>query len=251
MQDNPSRLLIVEDDPELRESFSDSLAKDFAISFAEDALSCLQVARRESVSAILLDLDLNQSAGDSFSVLDILSETPDLMDVPVVVLASASGARLETECQRRGARRFLTKPVSQRAILDALNSALVTRPSRTRVLVVDDDPDVCRAIQRVLRNRAYDVSTAQDGATALMIARKRPPEVVLLDLGLPGAGGHSVLQRMKASPELSGIPVIVMTGQSPAEHRRTCYAEGAFGFITKPASTAEILAALEEARCAI
>src|SRR3954470_14333274 len=77
-----------------------------------------------------------------------------------------------------------------------------------RVLVVDDEPPIVRMVAANLRMRGYEVVTASTGETALAAAEATPPDVVILDLGLPGISGLEVLERLRA---WSAVPVIVLT----------------------------------------
>lgn len=85
-----------------------------------------------------------------------------------------------------------------------------------RILVVEDDPSVRGLLQTLLSAEGYDVATASDGLAGLVKATSSPPELVLLDLMMPDLGGVRVLEEMRDDPELSDIPVIVVTGKVDA-----------------------------------
>jgi DNA-binding response OmpR family regulator len=87
--------------------------------------------------------------------------------------------------------------------------------SRYKVLVVEDDEDLRRALTLRVTSLGYEVVSAQDGISAVSVARTERPDVVLLDLGLPGGDGISVLERYANMATLSGIPVVVLTGRDP------------------------------------
>ncbi|MGN6110189.1 MAG: response regulator [Kofleriaceae bacterium] len=80
-----------------------------------------------------------------------------------------------------------------------------------RVLVIDDEPDVVRLIQKILTGRAHVVQTARDGATALGLIRHEPPDVILCDSDLPKIDGAEVCRRIKTDPATRNIPVVMMT----------------------------------------
>jgi DNA-binding response OmpR family regulator len=79
-------------------------------------------------------------------------------------------------------------------------------------MIADDDPRLRLALDIRLRANHYKTLSAGDGHSALALAQRERPDLILLDLGLPGASGTSVLERMRASPSLAPIPVIVLTG---------------------------------------
>ncbi len=88
--------------------------------------------------------------------------------------------------------------------------------SATRVLVVEDDPSVRGLLQTLLSAEGYDVVTASDGLAGLVKATATHPSLVLLDLMMPDLGGVRVLEELREDPELSDIPVIVVTGKVDA-----------------------------------
>ena len=85
-----------------------------------------------------------------------------------------------------------------------------------KILVVEDDPSVRGLLQTLLSAEGYDVVTASDGLAGLVKATSSPPALVLLDLMMPDLGGVRVLEEMRDDPELSEIPVIVVTGKVDA-----------------------------------
>jgi two-component system KDP operon response regulator KdpE len=110
-----------------------------------------------------------------------------------------------------------------------------------RVLIVEDQPQMTRALDINLKARKYEVATAPDGATALKLASRNPPDAVLLDLGLPGLSGLDVIQGLRG---WTSLPIIVLSGRShPAEKVATLDA-GADDYLTKPFSMEELLARL-------
>ncbi len=109
-----------------------------------------------------------------------------------------------------------------------------------RVLVVEDDPSVRGLLNTLLSAEGYAVTTASDGLGGLVKATSSPPALVLLDLMMPDLGGVRVLQEMQDDPDLSGIPVIVVTGQVDALHAMRA-SVGEDNVFLKPFSVAELL----------
>ncbi|MBC9225325.1 response regulator [Aeromicrobium sp. 636] len=109
----------------------------------------------------------------------------------------------------------------------------------TFVLVVDDDPAICRTLAINLRARDYEVETAGDGRSALQIVHERLPDVVLLDLGLPDIDGIGVLTQLRA---FSAVPVIVVSARSEPDDKVEALDLGADDFVTKPFSLEELFA---------
>jgi DNA-binding response OmpR family regulator len=104
------------------------------------------------------------------------------------------------------------------------------------VLIVEDEADIRSFIARVLELEGYQVLEAPDGAAAMDIIRGNKVALVLLDLRLPGPDGWSILREMKRNPELSGIPVVVLTAIAEAMQRRRTLRMGAASYLVKPLS---------------
>jgi CheY-like chemotaxis protein/anti-sigma regulatory factor (Ser/Thr protein kinase) len=104
-------------------------------------------------------------------------------------------------------------------------------PSRGTVLVIDDDPNACDLMMRSLAKEGFRVLVAGNGQDGLKMARENRPNVITLDVLMPGMDGWAVIRALKADPELSSIPVIMIT---MADDRSLGYALGASDYITKP-----------------
>jgi len=109
----------------------------------------------------------------------------------------------------------------------------------TRVLVVEDDPQLVRALVINLQARHYGVDAAPDGSTALRLAAARQPDVVLLDLGLPDMDGVDVTRRLR---EWSAVPIIVVSARGKEQDKVVALDAGADDYLTKPFGVAELLA---------
>lgn len=114
-----------------------------------------------------------------------------------------------------------------------------------KVLVIDDDPIARQILNAVLKKRGVEVLMAADAMSALTLAQKHRPDLIILDLGLPAGGGYSVLKRLQMFPALSTIPVLVISGLDRAENEPLAMAAGAAGYIEKPATPEQLTAAVE------
>jgi two-component system, OmpR family, KDP operon response regulator KdpE len=112
------------------------------------------------------------------------------------------------------------------------------------VLIVEDEPALLRALRIDLRARGYEVLTAASGRDALDQARRRPPDAVLLDLGLPDTDGTQVIGQLRG---WSAAPVIVLSGRAGAQDKIGALDAGADDYVTKPFSMDELVARLRAA----
>ncbi|NDZ78025.1 MULTISPECIES: response regulator [unclassified Streptomyces] len=114
----------------------------------------------------------------------------------------------------------------------------------TRVLVVEDDPQIVRALVINLKARKYEVDAAPDGATALRLAAARHPDVVLLDLGLPDMDGVEVIKGLRG---WTRVPVLVLSARHTSDEKVEALDAGADDYVTKPFGMDELLARLRAA----
>jgi two-component system KDP operon response regulator KdpE len=108
-----------------------------------------------------------------------------------------------------------------------------------RVLVVDDDAQILRAVRTGLQARGYEVTTAPNGETALDRLATEPMDLVILDLSLPGIDGHEVIRRLRAFSE---VPVLVLSVRESHDEKIAALDAGADDYVTKPFSIGELLA---------
>jgi len=113
--------------------------------------------------------------------------------------------------------------------------------SRPRILVVDDEPQILRALQTTLRGAGYDVETAGTGAVALTKAAMQPPEAVILDLVLPDKSGVEVCRELR---QWTAVPVLVLSAVGEERDKVAALDAGADDYVTKPFGIDELLARL-------
>jgi two-component system, OmpR family, KDP operon response regulator KdpE len=109
----------------------------------------------------------------------------------------------------------------------------------TRVLVVDDEPQIARALQINLRARRYEVHVAGNGTAALKVAAQHPPDVVILDLGLPDLDGIEVIRGLRG---WTAAPILVLSGRTDSTDKVEALDAGADDYVTKPFGIDELLA---------
>jgi CheY-like chemotaxis protein len=115
-----------------------------------------------------------------------------------------------------------------------------------KILIVDDDHDIRNLIAERLRTEGYETVFAADAMAAVSVARTERPEVIVLDLGLPGGTGFVVMERLKNFPALAHIPVVVVSARDPIASREAAQAAGAHAFFGKPIDHAALLQAIRE-----
>ena len=114
--------------------------------------------------------------------------------------------------------------------------------NQPRILIVDDEPDSIRLLVAFLRDRYPDVMVARDGFDGLEKAAKGMPDLILLDMSMPGLSGLDVCRRLKVDPRLAPIPVIFLTALNSIENKLAAFDAGGVDYVTKPFSEREVLA---------
>jgi two-component system KDP operon response regulator KdpE len=118
-------------------------------------------------------------------------------------------------------------------------------PVPKHILIAEDDPVTVQMLSGVLEGSGFDVAVAVDAMQAVMMAMRRPPDAVILDIGMPAGGGFQVLERLNAAVKTSAIPVIVITAQTDPALQARVRALGAKEFFSKPVAPDQLRQALD------
>ena len=246
------KILIVEDDADLRRALGARLhGHGYETVTAADGAAAIATARSERPSLVLLDLGL--PAGDGFTVIERLKRTASGGSTPIVVVSARGSSSDRDRAFKLGAAEFVTKPFDNEKLMRTIRELLPTEtPSasgerRPRLLIVEDDPDTRLALQVRLYASGFEVTTAEDAATALTLARRVKPDLITLDLGLPGGDGLQVLERIRNQPGLDSVPVIVLSARDGSVHGPRALEAGAAAYLEKPVNNEKFLAAIRSA----
>ncbi|MDZ4797353.1 MAG: response regulator [Bryobacteraceae bacterium] len=153
-------------------------------------------------------------------------------------VARRRGSSMEVFCAVEGAE-ILLRPTEQ-----PTDSHIVLKGSgaigHTRILVADDDPDVRLLVRRALGGNDYEIREAGNGLEALKSIDANPPDLVILDVLMPGIDGLQVLKKMRSNPQTAQIPVIILTSMTDETTTRDGFDTGAADFLTKPFSIPQL-----------
>ena len=118
--------------------------------------------------------------------------------------------------------------------------------AKKKILLVDDDPDVRLAMHVRLKANGYETFFASDALTSVSEARKQQPDLIILDLGLPGGDGFVVIERLQRNPALAVIPIIVVSGRDASGNQERAIKAGAKVYLQKPVENLELLAIIRQ-----
>lgn len=239
-------ILVVEDDPDTQRGLEIRLqASGYRVVQARDAVTAVPIARRTQPDLIILDLGL--PGGEGFTVLDHLRALNTTAPIPILVLSARDPAVNKERALKAGAVAFLQKPADNQTLLAEIERCLGadrTQRVRKKILIIEDDADTQQAMSIRLRANEYDTVFASDGATAMTMVQREKPDLILLDLGLPGGDGFRVLERLRVHPAHNRIPVLVVSARDPALHEARARGFGARAFLQKPVDNDALLAAI-------
>lgn len=227
-QGKPYHVLVIDDDADSRALLTHYL-EGFGcrVSQAVSAAEGISKARKEPPD--LLTLDLVMPDLDGWDTMQILRQDPNLSDIPVVVISVVAG---EARSRLLGAVDLLNKPVEREDLLRVLWRNLGSKSSR-RVLVVDDDLDFQRLVGEYLAGDGVKLQFASNGEEALQMIEKESPDAVFLELAMPVMDGMEFLEKLRAIPYHTGLPVIVVTAKDPNPDERRILNEQASGILIK------------------
>jgi signal transduction histidine kinase/CheY-like chemotaxis protein len=224
-------VLVIEDDLRAAELIRAHLTQGgYRVALVASGHAGLGAAKRLRPHAITLDLGLPDM--DGWQVLHRLKSDPDTQAIPILIVSAQEKGQLGLSL---GAVDWLSKPVDAERLLGALQRCRqLGAPKRAlRILVVDDDAEVLGALGMLLRKEGHQVLAAENGETALRLAGAERPDIILLDLHLPGLSGFEVVSRIRQVPELAEVPVIAFSGKFLTPEERDLLTNQAVQFVGK------------------
>ena len=241
------KILVVEDDRDLALLLRHQLESEgYQVILAGGGEDALWLAREEQPQLITLDIMLPDV--DGFVVLEQLKDHPVTAPIPVVITSVLAES---DQGYALGAVDYVVKPFSEDRLLETVRNALAPLAGGEphKLLVVDDDPDILTLMEEALTFHGYHVSTASGGQEALDQVQASQPDLILLDLRMPGVDGYEVIRRLKSEEATRPIPVIVITA-SPVDKQRDkvrVLGMGAAQYITKPLSIESLIREIKRA----
>ncbi len=214
-------LLIVEDEPETRLLYAKYLrGTPFQPVAAGSIRQAREMLRRQRPAAIVLDVVLPNE--NSWAWLAELKADERTSGIPIIV---ATNVEDERKGLALGADAYCMKPLDRTGLLKQLKEVTGHRmpgtpEERPLVLVIDDQEAARYVLRRLLKSGGYGIIEAANGADGLRVAAERQPDLIMLDLAMPGMSGYEVLQRLKGDPRTDWIPVAIVTSQAMSEDQQ-------------------------------
>jgi DNA-binding NtrC family response regulator len=230
------KVLLVDDEQEFAESLSDRLQlRDVKAKVAHDGEQALEAMKEDEADVMVLDLRM--PGIDGIEVLRRVKK--DHPNVSVVILTGHGNEKDEEDALRLGASAFLKKPVDVDQLIGAV------RQEKLKVLLVDDEREFVDSLSERLVLRNLKPEIAHDGERALEAVKAEEPDVMVLDLRMPGIDGIEVLRKVRK--DHPGVAVVVLSGHGTEADKKEALRLGASAYLKKPVDVDQLVGVLHRA----
>lgn len=229
-----AKILLIDDDALVRDALAVFLMRDgHTVITASDGLNGLQLFRHEAPDLVVLDRSLPGLTGSG--VFDEMRKVSKA--VPIMILTGFDAQEEAEIYLRNGAAAFVSKGEGLSRVLEAVAGLLpkAAAPAAERpagILIAEDDPAMLGVLRRFFEQLGYRVFAAADGVQAVRLGLAEKPDLVLLDIFMPGKGGIEVLEAL--SRALPGTGIMMISGNDDEEVAKDCLKKGAFDYLCKP-----------------
>ena len=229
-------VLLCDDDSSIRTVVSALLReRGYRVLTAATGEEAVEIARGERPNVVLLDLLL--PGMDGWATTAALKDDPTTSDLPIVIFSGTP--RAEGPAANGNVVDWVEKPMHEDPLVAALERALTERPRVTRVLLVEDDPDLASVLGEIFRRRGIETQHASTAAEAIASVRERRPDLLVLYLVLPDGDGSTIVDWLRSEDRLRRLPLVVYTAQDLDEREREGLRLGPTEFLTKGRVTPE------------
>ena len=240
-----ARILVVDEDEETRKHLTTLGRQSFigvvGASTAEDALAIAR-AQTTPFDVALVDMTLGDGEG-AFRLARELRALPGYERLPLAFISQDGTFEHRVAAAHAGGSLYLSKPIDAYVFGTTVQHLLALRhQERTRVLVVDDDEDFALSVAEVLQMEGIAVTRLTDPSRVLDVMEEENPDLILLDVMLPGVSGFDVARMIRTTPHWADVPILFLTGRTDLESRVAAFGAGGDDYLGKPIVPEELLA---------
>ena len=243
-------ILVVDDNPTNLKLVSDVLeCEGYEILKAIDAEEALAILNQRVPDLLLLDIAL--PGMDGLTLARTLRAAERTRHLPIIALTAFAMKGDEEKARAAGCDDYITKPIDTRLLPTSI-AAYLPRASTSsksdglKILVIDDTPSDLKLAQLVLETSGHKVGGIDAAEKALQAIKKDRPQIILLDLVLPGVDGLALARMLKADPATRGIPLIAVTSFPERFPKAAALAAGCDAYLCKPVNTAELSSQIDQ-----
>jgi two-component system cell cycle response regulator len=246
-----TRVLVIEDNALNLKLVRSLLALEgYEVLESEDAESGIELACAQPPDLILMDIQL--PGMDGLAATRILKSREETRAIPVVALTAFAMTGDDARAREAGCSGYITKPLNTRTFIQEISRYLHRQPEaapplpdfsrhRRRILIVDDDALNVKLLSAKMPEDQFEVLRAFSGEEALLRVAQDRPDLILLDIMMPGMDGYEVSHRLKTDPATEEIPIILVTALDGSEDKIRGFEAGADEFLNKPVNDIELL----------
>jgi len=201
------KILVVEDNPQAAQLLliylTDAGYDTVVATDGEDAIN-----KVKEIKPFAITLDIMLPKKDGWQVMQELRNLPDTRDIPIIIVSIIDDQDLGFSM---GAVGYLIKPLDREQLLNILDKIELASKQKPKVLIIDDNTEDSRLIESILVNEGFGVLKAYDGVDGIDQTVKEKPDLIILDLLMPGVSGFDVVKSLQEHPEARTIPIIIST----------------------------------------
>ncbi len=239
------KILVVDDEPELVKALQIRLqANGFKVSGITEGKKVIDRVNHFKPDLILLDLLMPEM--DGFEVWDQLKKEEKFSKIPVIVFTAGARQTIEKKALKVGMSSYIAKPLNMDILLTQIRGLSGIKgaghPIPKRLLIIDDEPELLRAMKIRLRAAGFEIAGLTDSRESLKKIKEFKPDLILLDVVMPGLDGWVLCRQIKKNLETKKVKVLLFTASTEVGNLDIRSAEvGAEGFLVKPFELTELL----------
>jgi diguanylate cyclase (GGDEF)-like protein len=236
-------VLVADPDPAVLASFRAMGQRSLVrVVTARNELEALSQARQLKLDGAIIDTDLGREE-ETFDIGRRLRSLEGLTELPLAIMSNDSSITNRVAAAHAGASLFLRKPVDDADLTEAVRHFLsFSAAEKPRVLVLDDDLDFAAFLAGILTQERIEVATISDPGRILDALESERPDIVLLDVNMPGVSGLDVCRMLRSTAAHRDLPVLFLTAETSTAARVACFEAGGDDYIEKPIVREELLA---------
>lgn len=232
------KILLVDEDPIIQKLIIQTAQKtNYEIVIAEDGEQALALLKTEKISLIILDVNIPKLSG--IKVLERLKSNKKTRLIPVIMLTNVSTDKAVVSAISKGATEYITKPFEIDFLFERISQ--ITQHHKIKIMIADDDELVRDLLAQHFRHEGYRVAEVSNGKDVTNFLEQELPNLILLDIMMPGMDGLAVLRKLKSNPKTRNIATIILSVKNQQENILNGLAGGADDYIVKPFDIDEVM----------
>ena len=236
---NSLRILLVDDDEVIQKLLIKAAQKtDYEILIAEDGEQAIELLKNQEVALIILAVNIPKLSG--MEVLERIKSDKKTSLIPVIMLTNISNDKVVVGAISKGAAEYITKPFEIDFLFERISQ--IAKHHKIKIMVVDDDELVRDLLAQHFRHQGYIVSEVSNGKDVVKSLEWEFPDLILLDIMMPGMDGLAVLRKLKSNPKTKNIATIILSAKNQQENILSGLESGADDYIVKPFDINEVIA---------